>query len=73
MLTCVSLSASVSACNEAATLFSPILFKSIGDKELGSRDAAEHSITLWTNMGELDPKDTINEKQQLGAEVRRLI
>lgn len=28
-----------------------------GDEEWGSRDGAEHSITLLTNMSELDPKD----------------
>lgn len=46
-----------------ATLLHSLLFLSlsIGDKEWGSRDGAEHSITLLTNMSELDSKDRINK------------
>lgn len=39
-------------------MFSPVLSILIGDKEWGSRDGAEHSITLLTNMSELDSKET---------------
>lgn len=60
---------SVSECNVShrATLFSPVLFISIGDKGWDSRDGAEHSITLLTNMSELDSKDTINQRAWPGV------
>lgn len=59
------ISASVSACDRAAIEpNSTVLFISIGDKEWGSRDGDELSITMMTNTSGLGSKDTNSQEQK---------